>query len=545
MITKNTQKIILHTGIVLCLILFLVFIGVFSYINSWRWLDSDHASEMILGKLLAEENVFVSKNWYYSTEIRLIYQTIFTMPLFKIFGQYNNWVLIRSINIMLNNLVLIISYVFLMKQFKINIKWILLTSFFLLMPLSYDYWNIVTFGGYYIFFIAQVFFCLGLFVKIINHNGTVKKSIFPLVLLSLFLLTLSAQTIRGLFIIHIPLLITCIFMQCKITGNKFSLLILGVCNIILGGAGYFINNLLQSSFSFSSFDYMRIEHLGNFFQKFSLSLVMLANFFGISSGMPVFSAFGVFSVIAIVATFVLFYYVFGLTKKYSLKPAEPVFSAIYFLIIFFASAVVFNIFVFTVSDRSITFRFFFPFMVLYVPLVAVLFDHHNVIRGDKNRFEITYNNIKNIAIICGILLFIFGRGYLSFRDLSVRDINSHRNSHIEYLLENNLEFGFATFWNANIITELTNGKIKMTRLDQATPGSSRKPFVITKSLIPVKFIDPSYHKDESFVLLTRSEWDMARNRLGSSVRLTFDYEDNNFIIIRFPSAEAVHRIFLE
>jgi hypothetical protein len=112
-------------------------------------------------------------------------------------------------------------------------------------------------------------------------------------------------------------------------------------------------------------------------------------------------------------------------------------------------------------------------------------------------------------------------------------------------LKNNLEFGFATFWNANIITELTNGNIRMTRLDQATPGSSRKPFAITKSLTPVKFLDPFYHKEESFVLLTRSEWDMARNRLGSSVRLTLDYEDNNFIIIRFPSGEVVHNMFLE
>ncbi len=68
-------------------VLLLSFVCIFSYQHGTQWLNSDHSSEMVLGKLLADENTFVSRNWYYSTEIRLIYQTIFIMPLFKLIGR--------------------------------------------------------------------------------------------------------------------------------------------------------------------------------------------------------------------------------------------------------------------------------------------------------------------------------------------------------------------------------------------------------------------------------------------------------------------------
>jgi hypothetical protein len=38
-----------------------------------QWLDSDMASEMILGNLLAKENRLVTSSWVYSTELHLLY----------------------------------------------------------------------------------------------------------------------------------------------------------------------------------------------------------------------------------------------------------------------------------------------------------------------------------------------------------------------------------------------------------------------------------------------------------------------------------------
>ena len=40
-------------------------------------IDSDDSSELILGHLLASENCLLSKNWYYSTELRVVNTQIF------------------------------------------------------------------------------------------------------------------------------------------------------------------------------------------------------------------------------------------------------------------------------------------------------------------------------------------------------------------------------------------------------------------------------------------------------------------------------------
>ena len=202
---KNTNQIIIFTiGIIIVLIGYIVF---FSYQYGWQWLNSDHSSEMVLGKLLAHENAFVSRNWHYSTEIRLVYQTIFSMPLFKLFISHENWALIRSLTIFFNNIILFLSYLFMAKQIKIQEKWIWITSIFLFMPISSGYWDIVIFGGYYIFFIAQLFCCLGLFIKLICNVGTVKTILPGFVLFTILSFVLGIQGIRSLLCITIPILL--------------------------------------------------------------------------------------------------------------------------------------------------------------------------------------------------------------------------------------------------------------------------------------------------------------------------------------------------
>jgi len=255
--------------------------------------------------------------------------------------------------------------------------------------------------------------------------------------------------------------------------------------------------------------------------------------------MPVFSAHGFFSIAAIAAAFILFFNLFKFIGKYNSAAAQTAFNPGHFMPVFFTAVLSVNIFVFIVSEQVIVSRYFLPFMIFYIPLAALVFELC------ENRREKSYGSLKRTAIICGILLFILGKGCLSFLSLSVRDENSHRKAHIEYLLDNNLEFGFASYWNANIITELANGKVNMVNIDHTRSGSGRTLFRIVKWLVPDKFLDPLYHKGESFLLLTRSEWDMARNRMFSSAGLTPGYEDINFVIIRFPSAQAIHDELLE
>ncbi|MCL2069395.1 MAG: glycosyltransferase family 2 protein [Treponema sp.] len=509
------------------LLLALVSIGLFSYLYGWQWLDSDHSSEMVLGKLLAEENALVSVNWFYSTEIRLVYQTIFTMPLFKLLEQHENWALIRALNIILNCLVLILSYVFMMRQIKLQPKWILISALFLIMPVSYDYWNFVLFGGYYIFFVAQLFCCLGLYIRICNRAGAAKTIWLNLILFTILSFVLGVQGIRALLAVHIPLLVACVFIWARAGQKRYFPLLLGCFGFLVCCAGYATNWLLQNWYSFQSFENMRIEHLSNFLQKLGQSLANMAGFLGLSSGSPLLSAQGFFGMAAIFATILLLRAVYKACRHDQLQDESQ------FIPVFFASSVFFNIFILVIVSQSVISRYFIPFMVLYIPLTAILFEHA----------EKTYGHLKRTAIVFGITLFIIGQSYTNVQSLVTRDINTVRKGYIQYLLDNELDFGFATFWNANVSTELSNGRIEMASLIPARGASQHNLFFINQLLKPKKYLDPLYHTGESFLLLTRSEWEQTRIR-PFFTGTTPDYQDSSFVVIRFPSAELVYRELL-
>ena len=79
------------------LLLFIVFIGLVFFINTRIdfLLSSDDSSEMVLGKLLSTENSILSKNWYYSTELRVLNTQLFYALFFKI---TNNWHTVRVLS---------------------------------------------------------------------------------------------------------------------------------------------------------------------------------------------------------------------------------------------------------------------------------------------------------------------------------------------------------------------------------------------------------------------------------------------------------------
>jgi hypothetical protein len=530
---KNTRLIIvLAAGI--CVLL-LVFVSFFSYRYGWQWLNSDHSSEMVLGKLLADENTFVSRNWHYSTEIRLIYQTIFIMPLFKLMGRYENWALIRALTILFNNLVLIFSYLFMAKQMKIKTKWICITCIFLIMPVSIVYWNIVIFGGYYALFIAQIFCCLGLFIKLIN-SAAAKTALIDFILFTALSFLLGIQGIRSPLCVHIPLLITCIYLYSKTAQEKSFPLFLGYYGFVVCCVGFAANYLLHFRYSFHSFENMRLVNLyTNFLTKLGQSLICLVEFFGLSTGSSLLSARGLFSVIAIIVTFLLFWAVIKSCRQTKNQNNSMIQSAEYrFLPVFFIASAIFNIFVFIIVDEDITGRYFIPFMALYIPLVAIFFEHTEKI----------YGHLKRAAIVTGIVLFICGQSYLNFQNMAGQDINTVRKGYIRYLLDNQLDYGFATATNANVTTELTNGKIKMAGLN---PYGLVPPnqFSIHNWLIQIQYSNPSFYRGESFLLLSRDEWELAQKAERPFTLLKANYEDNNFIVIRYPSAEIIHREVLD
>jgi hypothetical protein len=539
---KNERPII-FLGLGISLIA-LVFVSFFSYRYGRQWLTSDDASEMVLGKLLAEENVLVSRQWHYSTEIRLVYQTLFSMPLFKLFGSLDNWAFIRAATIFLNNALLLATYMFMTWQVNIRNKWICLSAIFLLAPLSRGYWDIVSFGGYYVFFIVQNFCCLGLFFRLVRSSPTNRRFRGEFILFSVLSLILGTQGIRSLLNIQIPLMLTgfVFYKFNRSSGGKTSVF-LGLYSFILCCAGFIINWLLRFIYNFHIFENMRIDELREvFFTKLGQNIVSLFSFFGFTGGQPVLSARGITSILAVFFTLYFLKAMIAILRQnhankdnqYKGGHHKSDFVPKQFIILYFFVSLFFNVFVFQIVEQDVTERYFIPFLILYVPLLALLFE-----KTEQKKPALT-----KIGILAAVFLFILTRSVLVFQDLSVHDKNSSRDGYISYLLEHNLNFGFASFWNANVSTELTNGKINIAGLEPQglEPGNK---FNIQGWLNPEAFYKKSYYKGESFLLLTKAEWDMARQTGRPFAEETPDYDDGEFIILRYPQAAIIHDTILD
>ena len=124
-------------------------------------MHSDTTAEVILSKFLADRNELISKEWFYSTEIRVIYTQLVMVPLFKIFSSYR---LVKLLSVFIYYAVLLYAWHMLTKRFTLEKKWIFLGLALLLAPLSNEYLDMMFIGCFYTtpddLYVSGAFFCV-------------------------------------------------------------------------------------------------------------------------------------------------------------------------------------------------------------------------------------------------------------------------------------------------------------------------------------------------------------------------------------------------
>ena len=235
---------------------------------------------------------------------------------------------------------------------------------------------------------------------------------------------------------------------------------------------------------------------------------------------------GVFSLLSLAAAVVLIYFAIRLVRHSSEQKFIP---------LFFLAAALFNVFIFIISAGNVTGRYFIPFMIFYIPITAIGF-----VKSEK-----TFGHIKRAAIFSAALIFVFGTAFLNYRDLPKNNRNATRKGYITYLLENHLDYGFATFWNANVTTELSNEVIEIAALPESSLDKGSNNFHLNGWLSKKEFRNKNYHAGESFLLLTKEELEKAKAAGRAFAHNTPSYEDNDFIVMRFPSAQFIHEYIMD
>lgn len=442
-----------------------------TYSATGTFLDSDAASELILAEHLSQTGQIMSRDWFYSTELRVLNTQLVYAPMFLLF---DDWHMVRFASALVLQAIYILSYAFLLKEAGASRRIFFASAAILLLPVGVGYGRIVLYHCFYIPHIALSFVIVGLFLRLVQK----KRAIFSLLLLLAASFAGGLGGIRQLMITHAPMLmmlvLICFTEDAKDGDDRKAALFapenlrLLILAVLAAGASYVglkVNGvILTRYYSFATFDAISLKAIGiselgdilyGFFHQFGYrkNLEVLSLLGVLSLGGIVSACYGVYASVrkllvhtketdirkTILHTFLLGYagvmlVVFLLTGEYS-------YTQYLVLSISWGAVVLVN--AFEEAPRNVH-----PFNVKrlfsWVALVCVL------VNGLAN--ALYYNGIEK-----------FDQRYegLSFHEA---DKKEQMEDVAQFLTENGYDIGYATFWEGNILTEMTDGAIRINNI---------------------------------------------------------------------------------
>ena len=225
---------------ILYLILFLEIL-LLVYVT-WRWganrIDSDDSAEMMLAELLSRDGGILSRNWYYSTELRVLNTQIIMSFLFR---YISDWHTVRVLGTGIHLVILTMSYLFLCGSVPENRK-LRLWAPVILLPFSYVYYDIVLFGLHYVANLCIIFVSLGLIVR--DLDGI--RSYIRTAVLILLAFTAGLAGLRIPAIGYFPMFLAGISVALlkKNTGILYRTLFAGIAS----AAGWLVNSRILSKY---------------------------------------------------------------------------------------------------------------------------------------------------------------------------------------------------------------------------------------------------------------------------------------------------------
>lgn len=497
-----------------------------------HWLDSDMAAEMIFSKQLAEgKHFFATPDWYYSTEFRFLYTHLIMGPLFLIM---ENWHTIRMLTNIVFYVLLVASYLYFMKPLRIQTRKVVLTAIILLLPFSETLMLHMQMGNTYMSHVIIMFLFFGMYLRLTRENDLKKGRKYRIFILYMILAVICGLSgVRYLMALQCPLFLTAVYyvlksdvlqnFRKKSTLGNFILLtgsntawylyysIIGVFGSLIG---YGINVLFVSRrYSFQTYEVTNFIEINNgvLLERIQDAIGSVLLLFGYIPEKGVLSLRGIITIIAFVLIAAVIYCT---VKVYKKAEGNRFFVALFFIITFLL-----NSFMLIFTTSNLVPRYYITVMVFMLPVFAIYFEEERI-AFDK----------WVVGLLLGICLFT-GTSKLAI-SLIISDKNADKYQVAHFLEEEGYLFGYATYWNGNIITELTNGSVEVANVVE--PAN----LTYFKWSSPKKYYEEEYYEGEVFLLLTIEEatdFAMAQT-LQNGQKM---YEDENYIVFVYESVNEL------
>ncbi|MDD3214814.1 MAG: hypothetical protein PHY64_14175 [Eubacteriales bacterium] len=437
------RKTLLRLILLIVLALQLAAVAVSLYQSPERYLDSDDAAEMVLAREMAREGALISDNWYYSTEIRILGpQTVWAL----LFLFTDQWALIRVIGTMIMLVLLLWAYGYFARSMKLGIAGECLAPA-LLAPISIPYFKYAVSVPYYAFPLIMVFWMFGLYASLTTQKMTLRRKSLLYTLAILFSFLYGLVGVRSMMTLYAPMAVT-VFAGLIIKERDWKAIALPKYRIPLmmtaaALVGFICcNGFLLNHYHVSGVASVQVRNASA--QDITTILWGIPAFFGYTEGTPVFSLAAVASAFAIglsAAYIACLVYVLKHLKKFTEAERAVLFFSVAALLVNGICFICLNMY---------TSRYYIPVLILYLPTFAILL---------RNRAQTEENRLARSALAGLLALALLTTAITGYRNYFATNQSGSIAKASKYLAENDYDYGYATIWNSNIVTELTNGKV--------------------------------------------------------------------------------------
>lgn len=409
--------------------------------NVEHFINSDMASDMILAELLAEEGTLLSKNWYYSTELFVIHAYLLFMPLMHVF---EDWYLIRVVASILWYVVMLASAYYVCRQAKMSYAFPLV-GILCMVPLNQPYFDNVLIGIHYIAYLSSSLTLFGMSLQFI-HACRNRTRYLLAVLGGILAFAVGIGGMRLMLTFGLPSVFAAVFLllrnSMQETGKKnpnavrFALITcIFFCAMLMG---CMLNTMVLSKmYSYRTYDnlsFIDIEFPWTVFND------MIA-FWGYRPG----NAFSGALLHNVAAAALIVMVILAVRRCWKeevpfeqqvLSVFYPVGLGIFFLLLCCTNAPYFKTYHLPVS--------IFGFFMLATLASA---------KWEWKNWQKAVGWVLIAAVICC--------GAHAYSEQAKIDETEELRDLVEYLKEDGYEAGYGTFWDGNVLGELSDGQFEM------------------------------------------------------------------------------------
>lgn len=413
-------------------------------------LNSDISAELVLAKEMARRNRLFLTDWYYSTEIRVFYTQIVAAFFFKFI---HSWNLVRSLTNFVFYILILGSYLFAVKPMGVTKRAAYLSSVFLFIPYSMEYIYIVHIGNSYMPHFVVLFLCLGCMLRVLQDKNRWSWCAYVIIsvyagICGLRFLTAYALPIVLAAIIHVLLanadLKETLFSTATWKSRKIYVPFVGFVSFLAGFM--FLEKVLMHFVSVGKRNELLFNVLneGGLLARLDDQFSGALRLFGYYDFSSMSSLRGMASLAAVVIVVALMIITVMETRRYRKLSLNKQFM----LLVFWMSLGI-NLVLFVLVAGTYAPRYYMPTLVLLAPILAMYLDDSNLLRFDFHKL-----------LLAGLAVSMCISGIEQVVLWSNLDLNAPYKEVTKFLVENNLTYGLTTYWQSEVLNELSDGRIE-------------------------------------------------------------------------------------